>query len=139
MVLCHSWQCSTAVDCLSHPCTVCTFVHPPAVDLSLRYSATTVKAGVMHRASARTHLYLGEENCDKNMENFVSCLKTAASCCSGRTAFVAIKLTALCRPQFLVSYSACYGACGTHECMYLCGCCWAHNLKHESELDIWHT
>ena len=69
---------------------------------SPEFKSTTVKARVIKRATARTHFYVGEEECDSNMENFLLSLKAAAECSVGTTAFVAVKLTALGRPQFLV-------------------------------------
>lgn len=78
--------------------------HTPVVGLSPEFAPTTVKASVTQKASARNYFYTGEEDCDKNMENFLSCLRIAADCSSGRAAFVAIKVTALGRPIFLVSF-----------------------------------
>jgi proline dehydrogenase len=69
---------------------------------SPEFKSTKVKAKVIKRASARTHFYSGEEECDRNMESFLLSLKAAAECSVGTTAFVAVKLTALGRPEFLL-------------------------------------
>lgn len=53
--------------------------------------------------SARTYFYLNEATCEKNMETFVKCLEAVANSTFG-TGITAIKLTALGRPQLLVSY-----------------------------------
>lgn len=52
--------------------------------------------------SARTYFYLNEATCEKNMEIFVRCLEAVANSTFG-TGITAIKLTALGRPQLLVS------------------------------------
>lgn len=52
--------------------------------------------------SARTYFYLNEATCEKNMEIFVQCLEAVANSTFG-TGITAIKLTALGRPQLLVS------------------------------------
>eukprot|EP00211_Chloroparvula_japonica_P001169 CAMPEP_0119157306 /NCGR_PEP_ID=MMETSP1310-20130426/52690_1 /TAXON_ID=464262 /ORGANISM="Genus nov. species nov., Strain RCC2339" /LENGTH=559 /DNA_ID=CAMNT_0007149921 /DNA_START=3 /DNA_END=1679 /DNA_ORIENTATION=+ len=48
--------------------------------------------------AARVYDYLGEEECDRNCEVFMRCLEAAAEQERG---FVAVKLTALCRPVLL--------------------------------------
>lgn len=53
--------------------------------------------------SARTYFYLNEATCEKNMEIFVKCLEAVANSTFG-TGITAIKLTALGRPQLLVSH-----------------------------------
>ena len=57
---------------------------------------------------ARTFFYQGEVACEKNMEIFLRCIEAVATTTS-TTGFAAIKLTALGRPQLLVSSS-----CLTH-------------------------
>ena len=52
--------------------------------------------------SARTYFYLNEATCEKNMETFIRCLEAVANSTFG-TGITAIKLTALGRPQLLVS------------------------------------
>lgn len=54
--------------------------------------------------SARTYFYLNEATCEKNMEIFIRCLEAVANSTFG-TGITAIKLTALGRPQLLVSFS----------------------------------
>lgn len=54
--------------------------------------------------SARTYFYLNEATCEKNMEIFVQCLEAVANSTFG-TGITAIKLTALGRPQLLVSHN----------------------------------
>ena len=54
-----------------------------------------------HVYSARTYFYEGEDTCNENMEVFLKCIDT-----TGNTAvngFAAIKVTALGRPDLLVS------------------------------------
>jgi proline dehydrogenase len=53
--------------------------------------------------SARTYFYLNEATCEKNMEIFIRCLEAVANSTFG-TGITAIKLTALGRPQLLVSF-----------------------------------
>lgn len=53
--------------------------------------------------SARTYFYLNEATCEKNMEIFIRCLEAVANSTFG-TGITAIKLTALGRPQLLVSH-----------------------------------
>ena len=52
--------------------------------------------------SARTYFYDSEGQCDKNMWTFMKCVDVVAEA-TGQTGLAAIKLTALGRPQFLVS------------------------------------
>jgi len=53
--------------------------------------------------SARTYFYKDEEQCDRNMENFLYCIEAAGG--ASKHGFAAIKLTALGRPQFLLQFS----------------------------------
>lgn len=55
--------------------------------------------------SARTYFYLNEATCEKNMEIFIRCLEAVANSTFG-TGITAIKLTALGRPNLLVSLLA---------------------------------
>ena len=52
---------------------------------------------------ARTFFYQGEVACEKNMEIFLRCIEAVATTTS-TTGFAAIKLTALGRPQLLVTH-----------------------------------
>lgn len=54
--------------------------------------------------AARTYFYLDEPSCEKNLENFQKCLVTIANTtsCPG---FMAVKLTALGKPQLLLQLS----------------------------------
>ena len=52
--------------------------------------------------SARTYFYDSESQCDKNMWNFMKCVDVVSEATEG-TGLAAIKLTALGRPNFLVS------------------------------------
>lgn len=54
--------------------------------------------------SARTYFYLNEATCEKNMETFIQCLEAVANSTFG-TGITAIKLTALGRPNLLVSHA----------------------------------
>ncbi|KAF6204182.1 hypothetical protein GE061_002522 [Apolygus lucorum] len=54
--------------------------------------------------SARTYFYVDEESCEKNLQIFKDCLETSAKYTNG-TAFTAIKMTALGRPQLLLQIS----------------------------------
>jgi proline oxidase, putative (fragment) len=58
----------------------------------------------MHNVTARTYFYLDEAQCEKNMETFLKSIDTTARV-TGSTGFVAIKLTALGRPQLLLQLS----------------------------------
>jgi len=51
--------------------------------------------------SARTYFYASEAKCDSHMETFLRCIEAAGG--ASDDGFSAIKLTALGRPQFLVS------------------------------------
>ncbi|KAI5694453.1 hypothetical protein M8J77_002678 [Diaphorina citri] len=53
-------------------------------------------------SSARTYFYLNEATCERNVEIFQDCLHAVAGATYG-TGITAIKLTALGRPQLLVS------------------------------------
>lgn len=56
----------------------------------------------MDVTSARTYFYDSEGQCDKNMWTFMKCVDVVHQATEG-TGLAAIKLTALGRPQFLVS------------------------------------
>lgn len=56
--------------------------------------------------SARVHFYQGEATCDKNMEVILGCIDAVADATSG-TGFAALKITALGRPELLLSLSDC--------------------------------
>ncbi|KAH0551816.1 proline dehydrogenase 1, mitochondrial [Cotesia glomerata] len=55
-------------------------------------------------SSARTYFYLNEASCERNMDIFIKCVK-AVSTASVGTGMIAIKLTALGRPQLLLQLS----------------------------------
>ncbi|XP_060075860.1 proline dehydrogenase 1, mitochondrial-like isoform X2 [Ylistrum balloti] len=55
--------------------------------------------------SARTYFYEDEANCDTNMETFLRCIDAVAGATEVNTGFVAIKMTALGRPEFLLQMS----------------------------------
>uniref|UniRef100_A0A2I3HGK9 Proline dehydrogenase n=1 Tax=Nomascus leucogenys TaxID=61853 RepID=A0A2I3HGK9_NOMLE len=80
-------------------------------DLSCPVSAGRDKQYQAHRAfgdrrngviSARTYFYANEAKCDSHMETFLRCIEASGGAVSD-DGFIAIKLTALGRPQFLVS------------------------------------
>ncbi|XP_016022441.2 proline dehydrogenase 1, mitochondrial isoform X1 [Rousettus aegyptiacus] len=53
--------------------------------------------------SARTYSYANEAKCDSHMETFLHCIEALGA--ASDDGFVAIKLTALGRPQFLLQFS----------------------------------
>ncbi|NWX00660.1 PROD dehydrogenase, partial [Caloenas nicobarica] len=53
--------------------------------------------------SARTYFYASEAKCDQHMETFLGCIDASGD--SSQDGFLAIKLTALGRPQFLLQLS----------------------------------
>lgn len=56
--------------------------------------------------SARVHFYKGEATCDKNMQIIIGCIDAVADATHG-TGFAALKITALGRPELLLSLSDC--------------------------------
>ncbi|CAG2066224.1 unnamed protein product, partial [Timema podura] len=52
--------------------------------------------------SARTYFYLNEAQCERNLDVFQECLEKVSGATYG-TGICAIKMTALGRPQLLVS------------------------------------
>lgn len=76
---------------------------PAQIDSLPQYSVDKSFADRRYKVqSARTYFYLNEATCEKNMEIFVQCLEAVANSTFG-TGITAIKLTALGRPQLLVS------------------------------------
>uniref|UniRef100_A0A0A9WL92 Proline dehydrogenase n=1 Tax=Lygus hesperus TaxID=30085 RepID=A0A0A9WL92_LYGHE len=55
-------------------------------------------------SSARTYFYVDEKSCEQNLQIFKDCLETSAKYTNG-SAFTAIKMTALGRPQLLLQIS----------------------------------
>nr|XP_006131506.1 proline dehydrogenase 1, mitochondrial [Pelodiscus sinensis] len=53
--------------------------------------------------SARTYFYADEAKCDQHVDTFLNCIKASSG--SSEDSFLAIKLTALGRPQFLLQFS----------------------------------
>jgi len=53
---------------------------------------------------ARTFFYVGEANCERNLDTFLRCIETVAAT-TQTTGFAAIKMTALGRPQLLLQLS----------------------------------
>ncbi|XP_074868383.1 proline dehydrogenase 1, mitochondrial [Carettochelys insculpta] len=53
--------------------------------------------------SARTYFYADETKCDQHVDTFLRCIEASGS--SSEDGFLAIKLTALGRPQFLLQFS----------------------------------
>ena len=56
----------------------------------------------LHQPTARTYFYLNEAQCEKNTEVFLKSIDAVADT-TQRTGLAAIKMTALGRPQLLVS------------------------------------
>ena len=54
--------------------------------------------------SARIYDYMGEQECDRNLETVITCIKHTASI--QKNPFCAVKLTALCKPALLERMSA---------------------------------
>lgn len=68
------------------------------------FKPTRQKGKSIKQASARTYFYQNEDRCDKNRDNFLECIKMAASFTARGEAFAAIKITALVSPKFLLSF-----------------------------------
>lgn len=83
--------------------TVSTSTEPKNGDTLPQYSVDKSFADRRKNVqSARTYFYLNEATCEKNMEIFIRCLEAVANSTFG-TGITAIKLTALGRPNLLVS------------------------------------
>lgn len=61
-------------------------------------------AKTTQRSTGRTYFYEGDELCEQNKANFISCIETAAEVTKNGQAFAAIKLTGLGRVEFLVRW-----------------------------------
>ncbi|KAF7990354.1 hypothetical protein HCN44_000159 [Aphidius gifuensis] len=55
-------------------------------------------------SSARTYFYLNEASCERNMDIFIKCLESVSAASQGM-GIIAIKMTALGRPQLLLQLS----------------------------------
>lgn len=55
-----------------------------------------------HRSTGRTYFYTGDDHCEQNKSNFISCIDTAAQVTDNGQPYAAIKLTGLGRVEFLV-------------------------------------
>lgn len=68
-----------------------------------QYRPVISRGETTKKASARTYFYTGDDRCEQNKKNFLSCIHTAAQVTETGQPFSAIKLTGLGRVEFLVS------------------------------------
>ena len=73
----------------------CILDYAAEADVTTEEKRESARVGVV---SARTYDYLGEAECDVNCQIFLKCMEAAMEQDRG---FVAVKLTALCRPVLL--------------------------------------